>query len=636
MILKINTCYKSILTEATMDRSVDSIGSCSLDVDADSTDFSDTSGSLNLPTPSSNRDITREFTSRIKERCQITQINCQQATAVLDPSSGKINTIISSVATPSSSPVKKPSYLNLACCVNGYSNLTTYDSKLRQNINKSREVSPIRPSSITLQSCKPVANFLVPPLVSNKKSPLKVAGMENNSFVNEKSQVHELSIDSTDNASNDNYFKSSKFISKSIKSPTDIQGNDTPKCAKSFIQQRVERLYGPGALAQGFYSPKKNKTFENSVLCERFPNSQNKYSKTITMEHGGANGKTVNSVHTVTENYENMRNSCDLPVLRHLRPEFRAQLPIMSPKRSQNKLSLNESNSCPVLLNGTNIHINSDKSRESVSVDIPNGKSLEQTPENVIVSEAIGTTGDIKLSANVMTKIECDKMALNKYTNVMPTSVSETELSPSTSSRNGNYFLGILKSEQERLLGLAALAEKELEALSSMEVSDEIFGYLRSASGKARLLVTQKMKQFEGLCNNNLHQLPNEKFPTTVEDLQGFWDMVMLQVDHVDSLFKEIEILKANNWQKTEEESLTAPQGTKLVRRPISTKTGNVSNGNALSNGNSIKKSTAAQKREAQRKQFMELKRKNKMAILAEQQQPNQNKVEIFVNETCS
>lgn len=52
-----------------------------------------------------------------------------------------------------------------------------------------------------------------------------------------------------------------------------------------------------------------------------------------------------------------------------------------------------------------------------------------------------------------------------------------------------------------------------------------------------------------GLCHNNLNQTPDEKFPTTSEDLQGFWDMLLLQVDHVDSIFAEIEELKKNNWQ---------------------------------------------------------------------------------------
>lgn len=111
-------------------------------------------------TPSSGKDFTREFTSRIHERCQYPNHPSnlqkpQQTKTILDPNSGKISTILTQNLLPAinspTSPVKKPSYLNLACCVNGYSNLTTYDSKFRQSINKSREVSPIRPITYAVQ-----------------------------------------------------------------------------------------------------------------------------------------------------------------------------------------------------------------------------------------------------------------------------------------------------------------------------------------------------------------------------------------------------------------------------------------------------------------------------------------------------
>lgn len=47
-----------------------------------------------------------------------------------------------------------------------------------------------------------------------------------------------------------------------------------------------------------------------------------------------------------------------------------------------------------------------------------------------------------------------------------------------------------------------------------------------------------------------VEQSVGEAFPTTNQDLQGFWDMVMLQVNQVDHLFDEISRLKANNWKE--------------------------------------------------------------------------------------
>lgn len=112
-------------------------------------------------------------------------------TTILDLNSGKINTILSTGSQTRYSNIsettylttkkfelesptdqKKPSYLNLACCVNGYSNYTTYDSQERKDINKSREVSPIRPiiSSISMQRSN--ESFLIVPGGRNYISPV--------------------------------------------------------------------------------------------------------------------------------------------------------------------------------------------------------------------------------------------------------------------------------------------------------------------------------------------------------------------------------------------------------------------------------------------------------------------------------
>lgn len=52
----------------------------------------------------------------------------------------------------------------------------------------------------------------------------------------------------------------------------------------------------------------------------------------------------------------------------------------------------------------------------------------------------------------------------------------------------------------EKLLELAVKAEREMEE-SNAVLSEEALGHLRAAAGKARLLVNQKMVQFEGLCH---------------------------------------------------------------------------------------------------------------------------------------
>lgn len=61
----------------------------------------------------------------------------------------------------------------------------------------------------------------------------------------------------------------------------------------------------------------------------------------------------------------------------------------------------------------------------------------------------------------------------------------------------------LLERENCRLLSLAAEADKELEA-GAATLPEEAAGKLRLASGKARLLVKEKMNQFMGLCKKNI------------------------------------------------------------------------------------------------------------------------------------
>lgn len=97
----------------------------------------------------------------------------------------------------------------------------------------------------------------------------------------------------------------------SIEVESQVQNNSSSS-EKSFIQQRVERLYGPGALAQGFF-------FKRSIT--KLNTSDNSFNKS-------SNNNDISADNANME--ESLKN---LPVLRHLRPEFRAQLPVVSSRK---------------------------------------------------------------------------------------------------------------------------------------------------------------------------------------------------------------------------------------------------------------------------------------------------------------
>ena len=107
----------------------------------------------------------------------------------------------------------------------------------------------------------------------------------------------------------------------------------------------------------------------------------------------------------------------------------------------------------------------------------------------------------------------------------------------------------ILDDEKRRLGHLIGQAETYLLD-ASVTCSEELTGRIRAAIGKCKLLLAQKFEQFAGLCRKNLTQASDEAFPTTGQDLAGFWDMVNIQVQHIDSLFNEIQQLRDNNWNE--------------------------------------------------------------------------------------
>ncbi|KAK8737572.1 hypothetical protein OTU49_004543, partial [Cherax quadricarinatus] len=96
--------------------------------------------------------------------------------------------------------------------------------------------------------------------------------------------------------------------------------------------------------------------------------------------------------------------------------------------------------------------------------------------------------------------------------------------------------------------------ESELK-LRESEMSEEVRGKVLAAIGKARLLVSQKIQQFQGLCHKNIAGTIGEEFPTTCEDLAGFWDMVSIQVEDIKNSLKEILLLRANGWKEVSQDT---------------------------------------------------------------------------------
>lgn len=204
-------------------------------------------------------------------------------------------------------------------------------------------------------------------------------------------------------------------------SSIELQANQTINLSsnseKSFIQQRVERLYGPGALAQGFFFKRSS---SNSLSSDSsFNKSHNSNNNNLSTDNAN------------TE--ESLKN---LPVLRHLRPEFRAQLPVVSPRRPTDGTE-------QIVKPLQRISVSSRKTNE-VTVKIPTILQATQGNEN---NEAL------MLSASMTSIPDQQPAAPEVVLPVLELSASSTSLveqpkvtheSNAAEEKDGHYFIKVI------------------------------------------------------------------------------------------------------------------------------------------------------------------------------------------------
>lgn len=475
--------------------------------------------------------------------------------------------------------VKQPSYVNLACCISGYTNLTTYNSKQREGFRSrdisparitgvSREVSPHRgddgSSSGLASYVSDCGNFLTaqPKYLTEKQHRSDKGGekMWNGNRSNgtaaksngctSKVTASTFTSSSATSGSGSYYTCDSHSMvstthyhdrvittrrsdtSMECRSSSTSLSSSSSSDTSSFILQRVERLYGPGALAQGFYT--RHRT--------RYTPPAQEISSVITRD---------------------VEKEASLPVLKLLRPEFRAQLSLAKRKSGSSSSTPNR------------------------SIDEGDSTPKERTIPIVLETEEIKTD----LPAE---KIETEKPSGHK---------------------DGQFYLQLVRKEVENLERLAAGVETELETQGS--VPEEMEGRLRAAAGKARLLATQKLAQFEGLCQKNICQDKTEDFPTTCEDLAGFWDMVSIQVSNVHDEFDKIDALRASGWKEQPPADTNTTPTTPVTNGSTPVRRGRRSDGSASKTSTGGGKTTpgkspssASKARDEARKRLIEERRK--------------------------
>lgn len=251
--------------------------------------------------------------------------------------------------------------------MNGYSTTINYDP---ERLARSRDTSPHR---LHDHDHQPVAaysihnNLLSPPNLvplptpesyrinkTNKMAEQTItthhqefySSTKTLSYINKESHTFSSSIFSTDTVdtclenNHKNLIHNKTYECKNYSySTNDANSKKYSKVddTKSFIEQRIERLYGPGALAHGFFVTKKqqNRSFEMEKEQKHIDNhSKSMLDELLADESNDRAIKQSTSFPT-------------LPVLRHLRPEFRAQLPILNVKKGADVIS--KSTTIPII-----------------------------------------------------------------------------------------------------------------------------------------------------------------------------------------------------------------------------------------------------------------------------------------------
>ncbi|VDO88260.1 unnamed protein product [Heligmosomoides polygyrus] len=116
--------------------------------------------------------------------------------------------------------------------------------------------------------------------------------------------------------------------------------------------------------------------------------------------------------------------------------------------------------------------------------------------------------------------------------------------------RTGEDFLLLLESVRSRLQESVKAVLAELEEVESMP--EEAGSSIRLAAGKAQLLVRKKLSKFDELVKKNLNPIDGDPQPATIDDLEGYWALVEIELSDIDECFQKVNELRANGWQPKE------------------------------------------------------------------------------------
>ncbi|XP_022167154.1 disks large-associated protein 1-like [Myzus persicae] len=86
----------------------------------------------------------------------------------------------------------------------------------------------------------------------------------------------------------------------------------------------------------------------------------------------------------------------------------------------------------------------------------------------------------------------------------------------------------------------------ELSARNGNDIPQSVKDEIDVACGQTKLLTTDKFMQMHTLINE--YDNKSGQMLITTDDLDGFWDMLLLQVEKLEGQFSQLAISEKNNW----------------------------------------------------------------------------------------
>ncbi|XP_066584024.1 structural maintenance of chromosomes protein 2-like [Prorops nasuta] len=128
--------------------------------------------------------------------------------------------------------------------------------------------------------------------------------------------------------------------------------------------------------------------------------------------------------------------------------------------------------------------------------------------------------------------------------------------------RTAQYFKILLDKEIERL---QELCDKWAKVKEEVDITEDASYHITQAIGQTGLLINKKFERFRGLaedCESGKGQML-----VTCKDLQGFWDMMYMDIKNCNIRFETLEKLKNNNWQEDQPENNSSLVIRKVVKK---------------------------------------------------------------------